>query len=69
MQDHTIHGLLESNPPQTLCGKLPFGLKTSSDKSQMTCSKCRSVYEKVQKGGEKLENAKTRGRLKTSARY
>jgi hypothetical protein len=60
MQDHQVHGLVGSRPDQTYCGKVPFGLTTTTDKERITCLKCLSVVEKVRVGGNNAKNKYSR---------
>jgi Zn finger protein HypA/HybF involved in hydrogenase expression len=60
MQDHTVHKLLGSKPDQTMCGKNPFGLKTTENTHMVNCPKCLSVMEKVQVGGDRHAKVKTK---------
>ena len=65
MQDHNVHGLVESKPPMTHCGKATYGLQTTTDKTKVTCLKCLSVIEKVTIGGDNENNKRRRYQVKT----
>lgn len=43
MKNHDVHGLVQSQPPQTHCGLNPFGRKATTDPFKVTCAGCKSV--------------------------
>lgn len=47
MRDNTVHAIFQNDPPQTYCGIVPFGHKTTSNPDLITCEKCKAIQAEV----------------------